>query len=419
MTPERRALLLVLVGLALILPTALTRWFLANFEQRTETVPVGYSAQARRNDLLAAERFLNRLEIPVESVSGRGLLRDLPPIRDSLVVRGLGPMNVQRRVGLRDWLAAGGHLVVTASQTRDEDRQRGEFLDELGIRLLTEEAERLQAADEGEVVALVSTPRQSRPLSVAFAAEYYLQSEGKAEFEARAGGRLRLVRRSVGDGSLTVMSDGGFMTNAAIGEKDHALFTAELTIPRSGGKVWLLYDSGVPWLGALLWSVAPHALASVVVLSVVWLWSLGGRLGPLAPAPVRRRRDLLEHLQASGGFLWRHDRAARLVETSRRRILVAWLRRHPSLGRSDTRAQLASIAAAVRRPADAVTRALFSQAEDRHGLVEQARLLQSMWRRTGGAGQKTEDRGQKTEGRRQKLGAEYSVGNDSETTYTP
>lgn len=384
MNPERRLASLVLYGLLFVLGVGGVLWFFDHFERRTTQIPVGYSAEARRNPWLALERYLMRGGIQVESLAGRAPLSDFPPTTDTLVVRGLGPLNATRRAALRRWMEEGGHLVVEVRRLWDEDaRPRDDLLADFGIRLQVESDEkRLQ---EGLDVSAfeIPVPDVPRPLMVAFDPRYHLAAEGEAPGDLTVGGRLRLVERPVGAGRLTVVSDSGFMTNAEIGHQDHAFFAARLVAPTPGGKVWLIYDSAVPWLGALIWSAAPQAVISVGVLLLVWLWSLGVRLGPLRSESHARQRDLLEHLDASGDFLWRQGRAAHLVETSRRRILAAWVRRHPHLEHSDRNAQADAIAESTGWSAERVSRALFTRAEDAAGFVEQARLLQSLWRRAG------------------------------------
>ena len=76
------------------------------------------------------------------------------------------------------------------------------------------------------------------------------------------------------------------MTNSHIGRHDHALFLALLADPPGGGKVWLLYDSGMPLLGVLLWRPAPWAIVSSLGLLALYLWHLGGRLGPFVRGPA-------------------------------------------------------------------------------------------------------------------------------------
>ena len=138
----------------------------------------------------------------------------------------------------------------------------------------------------------------------------------------------------------------------------------------------------MPWLGALLWAAAPAALVAAGVLVLVWAWSLGARLGPLTPVPDRRRRDLIEHLDAAAAFLWRHGRAGQLVASTQRQVLGAWQRRRPELRHLAPAQQAAVIAKAGARPAGPVAAALHTQAPDAPAFVEQTRLLKALWQGT-------------------------------------
>ncbi|MBK1719602.1 hypothetical protein CKO27_18495 [Thiocystis violacea] len=379
---------LVLAGLLLIVVAGSTTWFLANFERRVERIPVGESAKARSNELLAAERLLARLGIPVESVTGRERLWNLPPSTDTLVVLGLGPMSAERRVRLRHWLERGGRLLVEAMEASEGGRIPDDFLGDLGIRLRVEEEERLAALDEDRVTARIQIPDVESPPSLGFQARYYLEPEGSHPGDIQAGDRTRLARRDIGQGRLTVISDSRFMTNARIGELDHAFLTAWLTRPDGAGKVWLLHDTAMPGLGALLWSRAPEALISALLLLLVWLWSLGGRLGPLIGPPEGRRRDLIEHLDASADFLWRHGHAGQLVETNRRHLLNDWSIRHPEIAQAAPRVQAERIAALTSQPVEALARALFTQSGDAQGFIAQAIRLQASWPSHGAGGRR-------------------------------
>ena len=68
-----------MAGLGAILIAAFVSWFLENFERRSLEIDSGYSQAARRNPFLAAERFLARLDIGVESRSGRDRVGGLAP----------------------------------------------------------------------------------------------------------------------------------------------------------------------------------------------------------------------------------------------------------------------------------------------------------------------------------------------------
>ncbi len=377
MAGDRRILMLILTGSVLIGTAGLASWFFANFERSTLEIPVGASAQARRNPFLAAERLLARLDIQAESRAGRDLLRRLPPPSDTLVVNGLSPLDPERQAALRTWIAEGGRLVVKATEIWEDEAPPNDLLGELGIGLKALDPKDCNCKTEtlGEAVVTPGAP----PLKIAFAAGHALALNDVDGQQVEAGGHPRLVRVPIGAGELVALSDTEFMTNGAIGERDHALFVAHLVSPPRGGKVWLVYDSALPWLGALLWAAAPGALIAAAVLIPVWLWSLGARLGPLEPPPDRRRRDLAEHLEASGAFLWRYGLASSLVEPTRKRVLAAWQRRQPELRGLPPKDQATLIARTLGEPADALTEALLTQADDRRGFADQARRLQGLW----------------------------------------
>ena len=384
MRSDGRAVLWLMSGLGAILLAASLSWFLKSFERRTQEIDTGYSTAARRNPLLAAERFLERLDIPVESRSGRELLRDLPGPDDILMVRGLGILNVERQDALNRWIAQGGRLIVEAEHLGEEGgspaRRGGDFLHRYGVRLKEDDERPNPFGSDEKLVAEVHVEGFPRVLKVAFAAGAYLEdADGEASGHVSAQDRARLLQYEIGDGLLTAVSDIRFATNRRIGDHDHALFLALLADPRDGGKVWLLYDSGMPWLGALLWRRAPMASVSSCGLLVLFLWYLGRRLGPLAPVPAGRRRDLLAHLQASADFLWRHGQGSRLTQASRERIEQAWLRRHPILREMDRAGRAAWIADRAGLAPAGVARTLYPAAVQEADLVADAVLLQRLW----------------------------------------
>ena len=378
---EGRVAHLLVLGALLVLGSALIAWFLGSFERRTERVDAGMSAEARRNPFLAAERFLRQVGIASESVGGRGPLRDLPPTGDALVVDGLGPLNEERRAALQSWIEAGGHLFLAPNgPAGDEVSPRGDLAAAYGVRLRA-----LEDVAPGEtVVAKIAFEHHREALELELPAErVLLDTRGEADGAVSAQGHLRLLHYDVGAGQLTVISDMGAFTNGRIGGRDHALFLALLTQRRGGGKVWLLYSSDVPWLGALLWRHAPFALVSSGVLTLVTLWHLGGRLGPLLPSPQPRRRDLLAHLDALSEFHWRHGRGSHLLQVTRQRVQRALLRRHPRLRGLTLEERGAWVAHRSGLAVDRVRSALYPSGVSDRGLIAETRVLQRLWALSG------------------------------------
>ncbi len=56
----------------------------------------------------------------------------------------------------------------------------------------------------------------------------------------------------------------------------------------------------------------------------------GERFGPLMPAPSLHRRALLEHVQASGEFIYRRDAGRSLHQLVVQAVLTRWRRRDPA-----------------------------------------------------------------------------------------
>ncbi|MGH8631007.1 MAG: hypothetical protein ACREU7_09620, partial [Burkholderiales bacterium] len=122
------------------------------------------------------------------------------------------------------------------------------------------------------------------------------------------------------------------ISNYFIGELDHAEFLWRLVRLDPGTADVFFFNnpqrlSLVGWLRANAWT----ALASAGGLLLFWLWRIAPRFGPIQPDPERVRRRLLDHLRASGRFLWSNGAAARLLEAARDASLRRVMRAHPDL----------------------------------------------------------------------------------------
>jgi len=367
----------LLGALALLLSVAVWVWFERNFERQLREVTTGWSAAAKRNPFLAAEHFLRRVGIEVESVPGRDLLRDLPPPSDLLVVNGLETLNAERRRRLRTWLEQGGQLLVEAVRVLEPDAapREEDFLAGFGALL------RANPDEAGkEVIAEIEFVDYPEPVRVGFSPGFFLEDANQqASASARADGLPRLLQYRVGDGLLTVTSDNIFLTNRDIGNHDHALALALMSADVN--KVWLVYDHAAPALGTLLWRAAPQAIIAAALLLASLLWHLSGAIGPPLPVPARARRDLTDHLEAAAALLWRYGRGGLQMEATRKRIEQAWLRRHPLLHDLDNAGRARWISEQVDAGVSAgqVYDALYQRHHRAQDFTAQSRLLQRLW----------------------------------------
>lgn len=336
---ERRRKWLVggTIGLGLV---ALVAGFAALFEPYEEEVESGYSGAARTNPLYACELFFTRLGVPARSVLGTGRL---PPTDHALVVvaprRIFGSAQAER---LLAWVAEGGHLIVTPRQGTPATARDDPLLQPLG---LTVEA---RPGAEPEVVR-VRGRAGARDAEVTVApSPRFTGTAESAQFAAGPEDGAVVTRFRHGSGWITALADAAFLGNDRIGDYDHARFAWELvTATRRPAGVWLVYRDLPPSLLGLLVGRAWLALVSATVLLVAWLWRRGSRFGPLLPEPPRERRSLVEHVRATGEFLWRHGQHRTLLASERQALLHRVGRRQPGwsrLPRKDLIRNLAKLA---------------------------------------------------------------------------
>jgi hypothetical protein len=391
---NRRILYLTLIGLGMILAALLFRigmaWFLENYdlvyyEQRT-----GFKPEARRNPLLAAERYLKRIGADVESISTTDLWRNLPEPGDAIIVyRFSPPAGEARRQALRRWIEDGGHLIVEADDSlllmadMDErqlrsNEERVDLLDELGISLHEHEAAVFSKLLTGDEPIKVQFQDSEEAIEVDFNTyRYLLADETRAEPSGKVpcGKGYCLLQYELGEGMVTVMNDISFIDNYSIGNHDHAMVLA-LLYPHPPKRTWLVYDVVMPSLFQLMWRHLPYALTALLVALLLWLWQKSGRLGPLLPPLDQPRRNIDEHLQATAGFLWRIDRGKQLFLSNQRTLKQAWFSKHFLLRSMPRNEGCAWIAARTGLSPEAVKRALYDSCESEQEFIELSSYLQ-------------------------------------------
>jgi hypothetical protein len=366
---SRTAQLLTAGALVLLALGAL--WFFATFERVEQDVEVGYQGAARSNPYLAAERLFTRLGAPARTLAAQP--STLPPADHALVLvspaRSTSAEQLQR---ILDWVRQGGRLLVVPDEAPSIDPILRHW--EVGVRedpdVSEHETLRVPLRDRAE--AEVELSRQRR-LALG-------RQDTQVRIESAHG--VAFVRYAEGAGSVTFLADGHFFDNDNIGGHDHAALAWALV--RAGGAapagVWLAVRDQVPTLAQLLARHAWMALASGGLLIAAWLWAAGSRFGPLVPDPPRDRRSLLEHVEASGDFLWRNGRGAELVQSARQALLARVDVREPgwrSLPRADLVQRLAT---GARLPAARVDRALHGSVATPADLVQAVQILETLRR---------------------------------------
>lgn len=357
---SRRAAIITLVILALL--AALGYWIAQHVEKREIKIPIGLHGEAKRNPLLAAQRYLTHLGLAVERLEDGRRMQTAPAENDALIITSdrqtLGQARTQ---ALLQWVKRGGRLIVTVpplpikfkGETRAPSPPRDPLLTALGLGLArasdaaNDKVESGQENVEGDAAkdteandddvgtcparenyTEVSLPSANAVLRAGFNQYEVLTGAKNTDTVARHAGGVALVSRALGRGRVIVLTDIGIFQFRAIGELDHALLLWYLV--KGAGKVWVVTDNDMPPIALWLWRHAKESVTAVFLFLILWTWSRSVRFGPLVREPAPTRRRILEHIEAAGRFLWLYQKQERLLKSVRAALTATAARRHPA-----------------------------------------------------------------------------------------
>ena len=407
----------IVLAIGVLLAGGLVGLFFLLFEPVEEMEDVGFRGPARLNRFLAAERLFTRLGVPAESSFDDW---ELPGPQDTLLL--LNPQRVMtedRGAEILDWVAAGGNLVAVLPDAPSLDPLMVHFgIDAAEPELSEEEEEEDKDGKDSKdskdakkengaagpidpfadvIGETVEVPLRDSPAEKPFKVHVQgfrrlLPPESSPEeddgLEVQAGSESGtfLLRYAYESGQVTFVSNAGFLSNEFLGKLDHGPFAWALVQGQAGPpeSVLLVVRDEVPSLFTLLARHAWMVLVSGLFLLLAWLRLAGSRLGPVLPDPPRDRRSLLEHVEATGDFLWQSGHAGELLQSTRQAFLRRVEVRQPTWAKLPPRElvnRLANAAGSAGLAAPAVDRALNGSAEgDPAAFVSTIQTLETLRR---------------------------------------
>ncbi len=358
----------------------LTLWFLNDFERYTVERKVGISQLARANPLLAAERFLRRMGLPA------GPAPDLLASRFSLPADALliidaprAPLGERGHQQLLEWVRGGGQLVVEAPSDpaqADADPLLREFS-------VTSEQRSIDHLDEAREAMLERT-RDAFGLAIALDPTRVLYTDRDDMLEAfgDADTGYHVLRFPLGEGVVTLFSDLAWLRNERIGKHDHARLLHRLAERSQASQILLAHDLRSASLLERLLDRIPMTFVAIGIAVVLVLLRVTRRFGPLRRPAQAERRRLLEHLEASGYYLWGEGFAGTLLDAARQRVRRKLYQLWPDLEHLPDAEQRERLAEITRLSSDSIDHALFAPARaGREGFTRQVRLLEQLRKR--------------------------------------
>jgi len=281
----------------------------------------------------------------------------------------------------------------TAAPAEDGALPQDALLDDLGVLIAERWVGGVRARVEVQsprVEALRALRVQAVPTVVIWSEPTYLPDDGQdlevwhAASPQIEGAAYGAVVRPLGAGRVTLLPEADLLRSEHIDELDHAVFLVDLLTDRGAmpAGALLVLSGDAPSISGLLWRAGWPALISLFALTLAWAWRSAMPFGPRLPDAPRDRRSLLEHVEATGHFLWRHDHHGALLSAARGRLRDRLSRRHPGLAKLDDEALAVAIAERLDLDPEETRAALTGGGgRDRRAFLAAVRALQRTWRR--------------------------------------
>lgn len=352
-------------------------WFLETHERVDQTLDLPAKGEASYNPLYALKLSLRDAGRRVESRQRLRLAEHpLKPGDTVLMMGDLRALPVADAEALLDWVAKGGHLIVTTPAP-------GVAIGDADVPLLTDLG--IAPYDDAPECMGLKVDALERHDEFCDGRRFYFFDE---DAQVRAawsqedadGLDYGYARVGWGEGTVDVLAELDFLRNDKLDDMQHVALARQLLQPNwdARGTFHLIYSADMPPLWKLLLDHGWRALLPLFLALLVWLWMRAERLGPQLPPPPMDRRSLLEHVQASGEHLYRYGRRATLYAAVHEAFMRRLRQRDPYAAALDGPAQIEAIARRTGLSKDEVEAALrYPRSGDRKDFVQRiARLLQ-------------------------------------------
>lgn len=358
MSYMQRQLVLYLLG-ALLVACATWWWFYAMEKKWNARIEI--SEEAQKNPMLAAERLLaqHRHAVKTQSTLGEALLNTTSAATPGTLViaENGGIMTPDQARQLLGWVRKGNTLVIrpesprnqaaaeskTPTGGKDKGKPQAEFqklveTDPIGAYLgvtLDEtcscqtnskqsdakttspktENDQKETGQTGTDDAERDEAKEKTPTITLPNAAYPLQlSTGYARLKTTKDGFTPLSSDDTGEairiyaegkGHIALLSQNYFYNDRLANYDQAELLLGLAELGSKAGPVFIVQHLDMPSWYRLLWTSFKLGIIGLACGLLLLFWRAVRRFGPLLPEPDHNRRSLIEHIDASGRWLWK------------------------------------------------------------------------------------------------------------------
>jgi hypothetical protein len=347
---SRRGLLIASIVVALI--GAFAAWWLYTYKRVPMEIDLPPRGEARYNPLFALKRSLQAQGVEVATTANAAIdATVLKPGEVMVLYSDVRTLAESTSTALLEWVDRGGHLVFALPSA---EGQPGALLDTLGLYVSHHRrCLKWQFDNNGKV------EKASHCFSYRFDSYEDDLTETFEWLWGNVDDGYLFGRQYRGEGSVFIAGELDFLDNGELNKAGHAELAWQVLAPVLGkGRVHLIYAADVPPLYVLILRHGWPILLPVFIALLAWLWARSQRFGPLLPLASAHRRALLEHVQASGEFVFRRGRTMALYAAVHRLFMARLRRRHPAVAALDGDALVQALSTLVQMPATAIRQAL-------------------------------------------------------------
>ena len=341
MRPLTASLLAVLAGILF------AAWFFSSHEKVEVEEWVGFRGDARVNPWFAAELLARELGHESESKPELSPGEWMPPETDTLIIQvtpslATGPELYM----LLKWAGEGGHLVWLGPEVVAEEGDDSRWQFGVGVGVARSELYEAMEAQPDAQADFEAGLDSDYALGVyPYDVRLEVMTEEQDFDVITHGAEIFAARQQWGDGFVSVVANARRFSNDAMKNGDNARLFADVVMGDiEPGKVWVIFRTRLTPLWRLIWQAAPYLVISAALIVLLLLWSALPAFGPRVVAGADERRSILEHIHASGLFVWRHAGRFSLRASSTEALLHEADVRHPGLSRLARTKQAEAIA---------------------------------------------------------------------------
>lgn len=376
-----RILWLLIAGIFAIL---IEWWVLENYEYVLGIKKGFYKGEAADNQLLALERFLTRHNIKLNKANNLEKILSKLQAQDVLLFDAeIEHFNSQQLQRIQSWVKRGGQLWLLAPDANEETRkkwaEKQPFLQQFGVyresfpydQKFDPEARPENTKKAVNLPAVPPVPSMvwnKEKLRLHFREterlKFQTASLSSQQIASDAQG-MRVAQFKLEQGTVLFFSEWQWLENAMLGRYDHAYFFWKL-LPQNPSAVWVTdfdMEKNTSHPPKIFTEFALFWLSALISLMFL-VWHLGHRFGSILLPPELTRRRLLEHVEASGRFLWQHQQGAGLINEVREQLLQRIYQKYPDWQHLEADAVAEALANLSALSTKEIHRALFASAQE-------------------------------------------------------